>query len=416
MGPLPAIARWLLVGLGLGPLAVFALRRILFTLTLLRSQPPLPPADATQYGRTAVRPDPTVLILVPIRNEPQSIPGLCAALDALDYPRPQWQVALIDDGPTDDIPHERGTLRQHTAIEAAVAIRPGWQALHLPVNVGKAQALNHGLAHIPFGEIVFIFDVDSRPQPDCLRWAVRAFADARVAAVSGRLVAVNALTSPAAYYTAVESLVHQLVTLRGKDVLRLGPPLLGSNNGYRRAALAQVGGFRPGAFLEDSDLTLALLRAGYTTRFVPQAVASHRVPATLRGYIRQHIRWGRGFNDVARDHLPGLLTDPRLSWPLRLELALFAVGYLDRLALLWAVAMALLGIEPVVLWIGIGISLTLPLVQIIAALAFSRAAAGYWWRLPLIPAFFVVDTGTALWAMAATLLNLPRLWHKTDRG
>jgi len=78
--------------------------------------------------------------------------------------------------------------------------------------------------------------------------------------------------------------------------------------------------------------------------------------------------------------------------------------------------MALLGIEPVVLWIGIGISLTLPLVQIIAALAFSRAAAGYWWRLPLIPAFFVVDTGTALWAMAATLLNLPRLWHKTDRG
>lgn len=401
MGPLPAIVRWLLVGLGLGPLAVFALRRILFTLSLLRPQPPLPPADAARC--------PTVLILVPIRNEPQSIPGLCAALDALDYPRPQWQVALIDDGPTDD-------LRQHAAIEAAVAIRPGWQALHLPASVGKAQALNHGLAHVPFGEIVFIFDVDSRPQPNCLRWAVRPFADARVAAVSGRLVAANALAGPAAYYTAVESLVHQLVTLRGKDVLRLGPPLLGSNNGYRRAALAQVGGFRPGAFLEDSDLTLALLRAGYTTRFVPQAVASHRVPATLRGYIHQHIRWGRGFNDVARDHLPGLLTGPRLSWPLRLELALFAVGYLDRLALLWAIALALLGVEPVVLWIGIGISLTLPLVQIIAALAFDRAAAGYWWRLPLIPAFFVVDTCTALWAMAATLLNLPRLWHKTDRG
>ena len=219
--------------------------------------------------------------------------------------------------------------------------------LHLPANVCKAQALNHGLAHIPFGEIVFIFDVDSRPQPDCLRCAVRPFADALLAAVSGRLVAVNALASPAAYYTAVESLVHQLVTLRGKDMLRLGPPLLGSNNGYRRAALAQVGGFRPGAFLEDSDLTRPSPCRIY--HFVSCRRPSLRTacPPPARIHPPAHPLGAR-LQRRARDHLPGLLTDPRLSWPCRLELALRR-GLPRPLALLLAVALALLGIEPAVL-------------------------------------------------------------------
>ena len=378
-------------------LAAFAARRLIFLFTLLQ---PVERIANSLYN-------PSVLLLIPARDESVSLPTLFTMLDRLDYPRDRLRVVLIDDGSTDTT----GEL-----MAAAAAHRPNWRTLNLPANIGKAQALNLALAGRDYGDIVYIFDADHRPQPDCLRKAIAAFADPCVAGVSGRTIAGNALASPAAFYSAVEAMVHQLITMRGKDVLKLGPALLGSNNGCRRSALAEVGGFRPGAFLEDSDLTLSLHRAGYTTRFIPDAVSFHQAPTSIRGYIRQHLRWGRGFNDVARTHLKLLITNYSLSLPMRIELAIFSVGYLDRLALLAATVFAIFGIaRPLMLW-GIGLSLGLPVAQILAAFIFDRARLGMWLRLPFVPLFFVLDAVTAVGAMAATLLNLPRIWSKTERA
>ena len=380
-------------------LAVFAARRLFFLFTLLH------PVEQREAGNLLNTP--AVLLLIPARDESASLPALFTTLDRLDFPRDKLRVVLINDGSADTT----GEL-----MATAAARHLNWHTLNLPASVGKAQALNVALAEHAFGDIVYIFDADHRPQPDCLRKAVAAFADPRLAGVSGRTIASNALASPAAFYSAVESMVHQLITMRGKDVLKLGPALLGSNNGYRRRALAQVGGFRPGAFLEDSDLTLSLHRAGYITRFAPDAVSFHQAPTSIRGYVRQHLRWGRGFNDVARTHLGSLITNNSLSLPMRLELAIFSVGYLDRLALLAAIVFAIFGVaRPLMLW-GIGLSLGLPLLQILAAFIFDRAMFGMWLRLPFVPLFFVLDAATAVWAVAATLLNLPRIWSKTERA
>jgi len=378
-------------------LLLYTLRRLLFTLTLLVPQLSIPdPASL-----------PSVLLTIPARDESASLPSLFSALDALDYPRDLLQIVLIDDGSTDSTAE---------LMASAAASRPNWSVLNLSTNVGKAQALNLALAGHTFGDIVYIFDVDHHPNPDCLRLAVAVFADPRVAGVSGRTIAANALASPPAFYAAVESVVHQLITVRGKDVLRLGPALLGSNNGYRRSALAEVGGFRSGALLEDSDLTLSLHRAGFIVRFIPMAISAHHVPVTLGGYIRQHLRWGRGFNEVARAHLGSLIADNRLSLPVRVELAVFSLGYLDRLALLAAIALAAVGIaRPLMTW-SIGVSLAVPFLQIIAALAFDRAPLAVWLRLPWVPLLSVCDAFVAVWAAASTVLNLPRVWHKTERA
>ena len=100
---------------------------------------------------------------------------------------------------------------------------------------------------------------------------------------------------------------------------------------------------------------------------------------------------------------------------MRLELAIFSVGYLDRLALLTAILLAILGIARPLMSLAIALALVLPFTQIIAALIFDHAPPGMWIRLPLTPAFFVLDAATAVWAMVATLLNLPRVWYKTER-
>jgi cellulose synthase/poly-beta-1,6-N-acetylglucosamine synthase-like glycosyltransferase len=377
-------------------LAAFAVRRIIFTATLLWPQSPLAPLTQP----------PAVLLLVPARNEAATLPGLFTALSALIYPAEKLRVVLIDDGSTD----QTGTLM------AEAAERHGWHMLKLPTNVGKPQALNAALHAHPFGEIVYGFDVDHRPQPNCLQEAVCAFGEPRVAGVSGRTAPSNALASPVSFYAMLESMVHQLITIRGKDVLQLGPALLGSNNGYRRAALEQVGGFPASVFLEDTELTLALYRAGWHVRYVPSALSHLQVPFTLNGFIKQRLRWSRGFNDAARTHLRALMSNPNLAWPMRAELMMFSVGYLDRLALLLAVGLLLAGAEPRG-WLVMGmiLNLGLPLVQIIAALAAQRAPLGFWLRLPLVPFFFVLDIALAVYALLLTLLNRPRVWTQTER-
>jgi cellulose synthase/poly-beta-1,6-N-acetylglucosamine synthase-like glycosyltransferase len=386
-------------------LLVFTLRRALFAFTILLGKRDPQAQDNSNDAFT-----PTVLVLAPCRNEAGMIDSLSAALSQLDYPSDRLRIVLIDDGSTD------GTA---SAMAGAAQGRPNWHVLSLPRNAGKAHALNTALKQHTFGEIVYVFDADHRPQPDALMRAMRYFQDERVGGVSGRTVAMNALSSPSAYYSAVEGDVHQMVTMRAKDRLNLAPALLGSNCGYRRAALAACGGFPGGALLEDSVLTLALACAGYQLRFAPDAVAGHQVPQTLRGYLRQHIRWARGFNDVAGARAPSLFGACAVSWPARIELLLFSAGYLDRLALLAGLSLLVLSaFAPSVFWFPsalIILSLVMPLVQIMLLFIKQRSSAAWWIRLPLVPLFFAVDIFAALRGMVETFARRASGWTPTER-
>jgi cellulose synthase/poly-beta-1,6-N-acetylglucosamine synthase-like glycosyltransferase len=387
-------------------LTLFTIRRILFTLAILFAGDQDGESPTPDHGCL-----PDVLILVPCRDERSLIPGLCQALSQLDYPHESLQVVLIDDASGD------GT---GLVMEQQAAQRHGWHVLQLSSNVGKARALNIALTRFQFGEIIYIFDADHRPNANVLRRGVQYFFAPRVAAVTGFTQVVNPLASPSAFYSTVESYTNQLVTMRAKDRLGLAPALLGSNCAYRRELLNTLGGFRDGAFSEDSDLTVTFYREGYRVRFAQDAVSTQQVPQSLDGYLKQHIRWGRGLNDVAKVHARKILTDRKLSLPLRIELLLFTAGYLDRLALLSALllmvffylissanALSLLGI--------ILFSLATPLVQIVALFLKERMGMAMWTRLPLIPFFFAIDIFAAIRSMLATLLNQPHLWTKTQR-
>lgn len=386
----------LVVWITAGVLLIFTVRRWLFTLSALWPVKPAP--------RPPISDAPSVLLLAPIRNEAQTLPEFLPALAALAYPTEKLTVVLVNDGSTDG---------SRELLEHWVQGRPNWHVLSLVHNVGKAQALNEALARFPQGEIITIYDADERPHPETLVILVAPFAEARVGAVSGRRAVSNALASPAASYTTFEGLVHQLVTMRAKDRLKLAPAILGANCAYRRTALAEVGNFQPGALLEDSDLTLKLSRAGWQIRFEPEAVSFHQVPESLSGYWRQHTRWARGFNEVAKSQATTTLQDKSLPWSLRLELAIFALGYLDRLALLAGVGLALINTS-VRRWLGrvIALSLLTPLLQIVAALLLNRAPPGLWRRLVWLPFFFAVDLAMAATSMVATLRQSPQIWEE----
>ena len=369
-------------------------------------------AALTPQRREATVPadQPHVAILTPVRNEIETLPALLLALDRLDYPAGRLVILLLDDGSTDG---------SAGLMACWVAERPNWHLVTLPRNVGKARALNAGLAYLcamavkPAPEtIVVVYDADERPQPDALRYLVAPFRDARVGAVSGRRAVSNPLDSPAASYTTCEGLLHQLITMRAKERLGLAPAVLGANCAYRRAALESVGAFKPGALLEDSDLSVKLPQAGWIIRFEPRAISYHAVPTTVSGYWQQHTRWARGFNEVARENGWRVLFNARLPLALRLELAAFALGYLDRLALALAAGLILLrkwSRFPV--WVVI-FSLVTPFVQMIAALKLAGASAAMWRRLGWLPFFFGLDMAMAASGFWATIRRAPQIWEE----
>ncbi|GIK38670.1 MAG: hypothetical protein BroJett011_25030 [Chloroflexota bacterium] len=410
------LASWLTAGV----LLIFTVRRWLFILAALPATIPFGTPFGTPFGRRADRRPPTadgvlsahnrlsdlpaLLLLAPIRNEAETLPGLLATLAALDYPADKLTGVLINDGSTDE---------SEKIIESWIKGRDNWRLLSLAQNVGKAQGLNSALAAFPQGEIVAVYDADERPQPPALRYLVSPFSGEKIGGVTGRRAVSNPLVSPAASYTTFEGLVHQWVTLRAKDRLNLAPAILGANCAYRRTALAEVGNFEPGALLEDSDLTLKLARAGWTIRFEPRAVSYHRVPQTLAGYWRQHTRWARGFNEVAKNQARSTLAGPQLSWPLRLELLAFSLGYLDRLALLAGVGLALLHPQRrKFLLTVVAASLLTPLFQIMAALTIGREPAAMWLRIIWLPFFFGVDMAMAAAGMWQTLKQSPQIWEE----
>lgn len=384
-------------------LLIFNVRRWVLTLAIFLVPRRAPPARTPQEW-------PTVLVLIPCRNEETVLRGMGRALAQLEYPPEKLQIVFVDDGSCDRTP---------ALVDGLVAAYHNVHKLALPVSLGKARALNAALKQFPFGEIIYVLDADHRPRPDAVRVAMAYFSDPAVAGVTGRTIPSNALASPSAYYATVECLLNQMITMRAKDRLDLAPAMLGSNCAYRRSTLERCGGFPPGAFLEDSELTMRLCRAGYRLRFAQDSVAYQQVPQTAAGYLRQHARWGRGFNDIARNHALSLVRERNVNPFLRIELVLFALGYLDRLALLGAGLLSFLSLlvprtvrfPRAILYF----SLLTPLAQIILLLLEQRAGAPMWLRLPLIPLFFALDILAALRATLDSLLNRARVWTTTER-
>src|SRR5260370_6490015 len=68
----------------------------------------------------------------------------------------------------------------------------------------------------------------------------------------------------------------------------------GGMGGFRRAALAAVGGISADTLAEDTDLTMALCRSPWRVVYAPGAIAWTEAPSSLRQLWRQRYRWSYG--------------------------------------------------------------------------------------------------------------------------
>lgn len=129
---------------------------------------------------------PSVTVVVAVRDEGRLIEARIADLLAAEYPAERLDLVVVSDGSTDDTEARAGAVARS---------EPRVRVLALPAPLGKAAALNAGVAAAR-GEIVVFADARQRFAPDAIRRLVEGFADPSVGVVSGRLVLLDDAGTP----------------------------------------------------------------------------------------------------------------------------------------------------------------------------------------------------------------------------
>jgi len=232
---------------------------------------------------------PCVTVQLPLFNERDVVERLIAAAAALDYPRDRLQVQVLDDS-TDDT----------TALAAACVARRRAEGLdiallHREHRCGfKAGALAEALDEAR-GELVAIFDADFVPAPDFLRRTIPFFnQDERLGVVQARWGHLNAadsaLTGAQAMALDKHFAIEQLVRHRANCF----PKFNGSAGVWRRACIADAGGWQADTACEDLCLSTRAALAGWRFHYAGEVVAPAELPATILAYKSQQARWAMG--------------------------------------------------------------------------------------------------------------------------
>jgi len=78
------------------------------------------------------------------------------------------------------------------------------------------------------------------------------------------------------------------------DVLQCMPTVPGAIGAFRRGALEGVGCFSVATLAEDTDVTIALGRAGWRVVYAEDAIAFTEAPSSVSALWRQRYRWSYG--------------------------------------------------------------------------------------------------------------------------
>ncbi|MGF1426421.1 glycosyltransferase [Kitasatospora sp. LaBMicrA B282] len=267
-----------------------------------------------------------VSVVVPAYNEQETIAACVRALLAGGCP--DIDVVVVDDGSVDG-----------TTAAAAAVDDPRVRVLTQP-NQGKPAALNAGIAHAAH-DVILMVDADTVLAPGAVARLAAAFADPSVGAVAGNTKVANR-TGLLPLWQHLEYVMSFGLERRLFDLFGASPTVPGAIGAFRRSALESCGGISADTIAEDTDIAMALCRAGWRVVYRGDAHASTHVPTTVRELWHQRYRWAYGTlqsiwkhrQAVAERGTAGRLGRRTLPYLLLFQLALpLAAPLLDAAAL-----------------------------------------------------------------------------------
>ncbi|MGH8868606.1 MAG: bifunctional polysaccharide deacetylase/glycosyltransferase family 2 protein [Actinomycetes bacterium] len=222
---------------------------------------------------------PSVSVIVPAHNEAMGIEATVRSLVDTSYPG-EVEIVVVDDGSTDGT----GAIAANLGLPRVTVIRQE--------NAGKPAALNTGIA-VSRHAVLVLVDADTVFESHTIERLVAPLSDARVGAVSGNTKVGN-VRGILGRWQHIEYVIGFNLDRRMFDLLKCMPTVPGAIGAFRWTALARVGGVSRDTLAEDTDLTMAICRAGWHVVYEPTARAWTEAPSSLAQLWRQRYRWCYG--------------------------------------------------------------------------------------------------------------------------
>ena len=198
-----------------------------------------------------------------------------------DYPN--LNIIFVDDGSKDST-YE--TVKDAFMFKTNVSV-------YTKINGGKASALNFGIEQCD-AEFVVCIDADTQLKRDAVSLLMKKFdAEGKVGAVAGNVKVgneVNMITR----WQSIEYITSQNFDRRAFDLLNCITVVPGALGAFRKSAVIEAGGFTIDTLAEDCDLTMRMLRQGYTVRNCTSAISLTEAPETMTQFLKQRFRWSFG--------------------------------------------------------------------------------------------------------------------------
>jgi cellulose synthase/poly-beta-1,6-N-acetylglucosamine synthase-like glycosyltransferase len=230
---------------------------------------------------------PKVCIQVPAYSEPPDVViGTLDSIAKLNYPN--FEVMVIDNNTKD--PNLWKPVERHCR-----KLGERFRFFHVdPIEGAKAGALNYAMKYTPEDvEIIGVVDSDYQVRPDFLERLVGYFEDPKIGFVQ----------TPHDYREWEGSLYQRMCYWEYKYFFETVMPSLnerdaaltvGTMSLIRKKALEEAGGWAEWCATEDSELSIRIHAAGYSSVYTSEAFGHGLIPETFSGYKKQRFRWTYG--------------------------------------------------------------------------------------------------------------------------
>lgn len=248
---------------------------------------------------------PHVTVQLPVYNELYVVERLIDATASFDWPKDKLEIQVLDDSndETVELIAEKVKEWQQKGIDIQQVRRPERKGF-------KAGALQYGLS-IANGEFIPIFDADFVPEKDFLKRTIPHFSkDDQIGVVQTRWGHINEDYSILTQLQAFGLNTHFFVEQNGRSQGRHFLNFNGTAGIWRKACIADAGGWKADTLTEDLDLSYRAQLKGWKIFYTPDVVAPAELPAAMSAIKSQQYRWTKGAAETSRKLLPKVLKAP----------------------------------------------------------------------------------------------------------
>jgi len=239
--------------------------------------------------------EPTLSIVIPCKNESAIIYHTMKSCLETNYPKNKIEIIAINDGSTDNTLDEMLRLKRDY-FDRNIKI------INFKKNKGKRRAMYIGFIKAK-GDIIIQVDSDSYPSKNAFKKIVLPFIDPRVGATVGHTDPSNkdknliTKVQTAYYFMSFRALKAT------ESIFDMVFCCSGCFSAYRREYVLPVLDIwlnekfmgKEIIFGDDRALTNWVIRKGYKTIYVADAIAYTAVPEKLKHFLKQQVRWKKGW-------------------------------------------------------------------------------------------------------------------------